>query len=354
MTRATRPCWRRLNIWSLPTWSSTPGEIPAADAKIDIYGNAPAARRVTLLINGRESVSLSLKSSAFVFKDVQLASGDNIIQVLSRDEKGNLAYSIAELVKFSGEQKARVQYTPGLDYQRGPRQTPVLAITFDAGGDAGYAPKVLEILRQRGIHTTIFVTGKFIEQNPEIVRQMVEDGHEIGNHTYDHPHLTTYETNFHHWTRPEVTREFLQNELLSTARLFKETTGSDMAHFWRAPFGEQNPEIRRWAEEVGFYHIDWCHDPNNTFDTLDWLTDESNKHYRTPEQIRTLVAGLENSGPDAANGAVMLMHLSTDRDQDYPDKVIAPAIDALSAKGFKLIKVSELFPALTGQQARKK
>jgi len=337
-----------------PNLELPPGEMPVERGKINLYGSAPAARRVSLLVNGRENQSFPLKSTSFAFREVPLAPGANIVQVLARDEKGNLAYSIAELVEYSGEEKARVHYTPGLNYQRGPRQMNGIALTFDAGGDAGYAAELLEILRERGIKATIFVTGQFIEQNPDLVRQIVEDGHELGNHTYSHPHLTTFETNMRQWTKPGVTREFVQNELLTTSRLFKETTASSMAHFWRAPYGEQNPEIRRWAEEVGFYHVDWCRDPKNSYDTLDWLTDESNKHYRTPEEIRTLLSGLEAAGPEAANGAIILMHLSTGREKDFPEKVLAPSLDALSAKGLKVLKVSQLFPGLVPRPADKK
>jgi peptidoglycan/xylan/chitin deacetylase (PgdA/CDA1 family) len=332
-----------------PNLELPPGEIPAANGRIDIYGRAPAAKKVTLLLAGREAASLSLQSPEFVFKAVQLGSGANIVQVMAADNKGNLAYSIAELVEYPGQEKAQVRYTPGLDYSRGSRSAPQMALTFDAGGDAGYASTVLEILRERGIKTTMFVTGQFIEQNPELVRQMVEDGHEVGNHTYSHPHLTTYETNSRQWTRPGMTREVLQKELQTTAKLFKETTAAQMSHFWRAPFGEQNPELRRWAEEVGYYHIDWSRDSNNSYDTLDWLSDTKNNYYRSPEQIRRTLLDLDRNAPQALNGAIVLMHISTDRGKDYPDKVIAPAIDGLATKGYKLVKVSALFPELAGK-----
>jgi len=331
-----------------PNLELPPGEISAANGKINIYGRAPAAKRVSLLLGGREVANLAMPSPDFVFKDVALGSGANIIQVLSKDDKGNMAYSIAELVEYPGREKASVRYTPGLDYSRGSRSVPELSLTFDAGGQAGYAAAVLEILRERKVKTTMFVTGQFIEQNPEVVRQMVEDGHEVGNHTYSHPHLTTFESNYHQWTMPGVSREILQKELLTAARLFKEVTASEMSHFWRAPYGEQNPELRRWAEEVGYYHIDWSRDSNNSYDTLDWLSDVKNNYYKSPEQIRRQLIDLDRNSPQALNGAIVLMHISTERGKDYPDKVIAPAIDALSTKGYKLVKVSQLFPGLVG------
>jgi len=329
-----------------PILELAPGAQKISGGKINLYGKAPGAEKLTLLINGREKETIRLNSMEFIFSQVQLIQGNNLIQLLAQDKDGNQAYSIAQLVNYSGQNQMQVFYTPGLDYIRGSRDKPFLALTFDAGGEASYAKRVLEILKERRIKTTIFLTGQFIEQYPNLVRQMVEDGHEIGNHTYSHPHLTTWEQNHRQWTKPEVTREFLQKELLTTAQLFQEVSGAEMAPLWRAPYGEHNWEIRRWAEEAGFYHINWSRDPGINYDTLDWLCDENAKHYRSPQEIRALLTELSTNKSHSANGAIILMHLSTERGKKFPDQVLAPALDALTANGYKIVTVSELFPAL--------
>ena len=332
-----------------PTLELPPGELKLEDGRIDIYGVALGAKKVSLLLNGRERLSLQLSGPEFVFRHIELAEGINLVQALSQDENGNQAYSIAQLIEYSERGPSRVAYTPGLDYTHGPRDFPGVSLTFDAGGQAGYAARMLEILRENGVKTTIFVTGQFIKDNPGLVRQMVEDGHEVGNHTYSHPHLTTWEQNSHHWTAPGVTKEFVQAELLNTAHLFQETTGAQMAPFWRAPYGEHNREIRRWAEEVGFYHIGWSRSPGRNYDTLDWLVDKRNKYYRSPEDIRAMLTELSRANSGDGNdgkGAIVLMHLSTERGDKFPDQVLAPALEAFSATGFKIAKISELLPGI--------
>ena len=333
-----------------PELELSPGKIPVEKGTIHLYGRAPGAKRVTLLINGREIKKLDLSAPEFVFRSVRLSRGANIIQLMAEDGNGQVIFSPAQMVKWKGRALAEVAYTAGLNYSRGSRLEPKIAITFDAGGEASYAKKVLDILREKGLRVTIFVTGRFIEAYPDIVRQMVEDGHEVANHTYSHPHLTTWEENRHHWTRPEVTREFLQRELLLTAQLFEQTTAKEMAPFWRAPYGEHNRQIRRWAEQVGFYHIDWTRERGKSYDTLDWLSDESSPYYRSPQKIREMLVNIDDGIFGKANGSIILMHLSTARGKNFPEEVLAPAIDALIAKGYEIVPVSSLFPGLVGEK----
>lgn len=334
-----------------PLLELVPGKLKVEQGRLDLYGRALGGKEVAVLINGREKKRILLSRPEFVFQGLELMEGINLIQVLAEDDKGNQAFSIAQMIEYSEQGSSRVAYTPGLDYTRGSRDFPALALTFDAGGSSGYAERVLEILREQGVKLTIFVTGQFIKEHPHLVRKMVEDGHEIGNHTYSHPHLTTYAQNSHQWTAPGVTREFVQAELLNTAKLFKETTGTQMAPFWRAPYGEHNYEIRRWAEEVGFYHIGWSYSSKRNYDTLDWLVERDNKYYRTSEEIREKLVQLarENAPETTANGAIVLMHLSTERESKFPDLVLEPALQAFSARGLKLVKVSELLPSLVGK-----
>jgi len=66
-----------------------------------------------------------------------------------------------------------------------------IVLSFDAGSTDRGAAEILDALRGRGIRTTVFLTGQFIRRYPELARQIASDGHEVGNHTFDHPHLTT-------------------------------------------------------------------------------------------------------------------------------------------------------------------
>jgi len=164
--------------------------------------------------------------------------------------------------------------------ERGNADRKKLALTFDAGSDDSNTREILKILNDQQLKCTLFLTGKFMEQNVDLVKEMIASGHEIANHTYDHPHLTTYEQNFQHQLSPEVNRDFLQHQLLKTDSVFYTISERHLTPYWRAPFGEYNGQILTWAAEAGYLHIHWT----GSFDTHDWVTDESSQLYRSPEE----------------------------------------------------------------------
>ena len=70
----------------------------------------------------------------------------------------------------------------------------VVALTFDAGSDRGFAAEILDTLAAHSIKASFGMTGKWAESNPDLVRRMIEEGHALINHTYDHPHMETLST----------------------------------------------------------------------------------------------------------------------------------------------------------------
>ncbi len=230
---------------------------------------------------------------------------------------------------------------------RGSIRTMEIALTFDGGEYAGQTEEILRILKTKGIKTTIFLTGKFMKRHPELVKKMLQDGHEIGNHTMNHPHLTTYATTFSHETIPEVTKEFLEKELKETERLFYRITGKKMAPLWRAPYGEINDEILGWAQELGYIHVGWTADykRRETLDTLDWVSDPSSPFYLTAEEIKERIL---NFGRDAQGlrGGIILMHLDTGRRKDRASDKLGDIIDTLKKKGYRFVKITELLKSI--------
>jgi peptidoglycan/xylan/chitin deacetylase (PgdA/CDA1 family) len=71
---------------------------------------------------------------------------------------------------------------------------PVLALTFDAGSDRGFAEEILDLLQERQVKATFGMTGRWAETNPDLVVRMISQGHALMNHTYDHPHMETLTT----------------------------------------------------------------------------------------------------------------------------------------------------------------
>lgn len=220
---------------------------------------------------------------------------------------------------------------------RGNRELREVSLTFDGGSSDNGAREILKILAEKKIVTTIFLTGQFIEKYPDLVLEILQAGHEIGNHTYNHPHLTTYEENHRHDTLPGVTREFVQHQLLQTDSLFFNLTGKHMISFWRAAYGEYNREILDWAAEAGFMHVGWT----NGFDTFDWVHDEASALFKNPEDVHRAIIKKDDE-KNSLNGAIVLMHLGTDRESGQMYTMLGGLIDDLVYRGFKPVSVTKL------------
>jgi len=211
-----------------------------------------------------------------------------------------------------------------------------IVVSFDAGSSDRGAEEILRALRERKIHTTIFLTGQFIEHYPDIAREIARDGHEVGNHTWDHPHLTTYATNGEQDTRPGVTEAFLRSELDRTRALFEKITGARMAPLWRAPYGEENARIRDWARSDGYSHVSWTHGHGANLDSLDWVSDPASPRYRTSERVVERLVSL------ARPGGIMLLHLGTDRKEDAVAPRVPELLDSLASRGYRFARASEI------------
>jgi len=219
------------------------------------------------------------------------------------------------------------------DLTRGPEDRPDILVSFDAGSSDRGASAILDALAERGIHTTIFLTGEFIRRYPDIARRVAADGHEVGNHTDTHPHLTTYASDGRQVTRLGVDRAFVAGELARTARLYREATGRAMAPLWRAPFGEHNAEIRRWAAEQGYWHVGWT-GGRSGLDGLDWVTDARSRAYQPADRL------LARLVTHAENGGIVLLHLGSDREEPVSSR-IGLLFDGLKARGFRFVRASE-------------
>lgn len=219
----------------------------------------------------------------------------------------------------------------GMNLLRGPQGQQRMCITFDGGSTAEVASEVLDVLKARNIQTTFFVTGQFIRKFPEIVRRMHFEDHEIGNHTMNHPHFAPNGVR-----DPRLTRERFQRELLDADEELLRLLGRHMDPFWRAPYGEQTLELRKWAEEVGYRHVGW----SEGADTLDWATAKERKLYRSGNAILDrLYQRMHKSDGD---GLIVLMHLGSARPEaDRPARVLGPFLDRAQQEGWRFVKISE-------------
>lgn len=134
--------------------------------------------------------------------------------------------------------------------RRGPH-SPYVSLTFDDGPNPTFTPQILDILKEKETKATFFVVGKHVEKYPEIAKRIVEEGHELGNHTYSHRDLVP------------STRELVLKEVGRADEVIKKVTGAESKLF-RPPRGIFSQAVRKLLCEEGWRIILW------TVSTTDW------------------------------------------------------------------------------------
>ena len=305
---------------------------------VDIRGQAADSLIISLRVNGVMTHAVLPKNGEFVFHDIELKIGENEILVYAMDTNGD----VTVLQKLTTDYGSRRLVYMSRNITRGSSTRKQIALTFDGGSGNGATNDILDILKAKNIKCTMFLTGGFIRRFPGETKRIVAEGHEVGNHTWSHPHLTTYAENYRHDTLPTATRKMLQHELVATAALFKKTTKTKMAPYWRAPFGEHNGDIRRWAAEIGYLQIGWTQGHDGSMDSMDWVADTTSALYKSSQQVLHNLLHFGDSTSVKANGSIILMHLDTQRQNDPVHRIIPAFIDSMQARGYEFVTVSQI------------
>jgi hypothetical protein len=179
----------------------------------DVEGETEENRVVSLSANGKLIAATVAKGRKFSFKKIKASPGQNHFVVRSMDEFGS-SILLEEIKFFYG---TPTYETLARDFVRGSIEENKIALTFDGGYLDNAASEILDILKQENIKATLFLTGIFIRKYPDLVKQMVAEGHTIGNHTWTHPHLTSFAQDRKHNTLNNVKQELVQEELLRTS-----------------------------------------------------------------------------------------------------------------------------------------
>ena len=307
---------------------------------ITVQGKAEKGRIISLLKNN-DIVDVKLvKTGTFEFKNVKLLRGVNKLDIRAISSDG----------KISNLETITLTYAPpsvsylASDFNRGPLDKKAVAFTFDAGAEDNAAGDILRTLQQYNIKATFFLTGRFIKKYPKTVLKIVKSGHEVGNHTLTHPHLTTFATNRRHDTLSEITKKRIRLELSVTDSLFFNLTGRHMARIWRAPYGEFNHQILLWAAQAGYRHVGWTRGRGwkYTLDTMDWVEDKNSAIYHTANEICEKVINFGKGTKYGASGIIILMHLGTNRKDDFPHKELGKMIKGLSDRGYTPVTITQL------------
>ncbi len=209
--------------------------------------------------------------------------------------------------KFRGDEgmKETVIWQSETENDKGPGEEggKKVALTFDDGPHPVYTPMLLEGLKKRGVKVTFFLMGSAVENYPDIVKEIADDGHLIGNHT------------LHHVGLENADAALIRSEVVSANELIEEVTG-ESPQFIRPPFGQCNDGIE---SDTGMICVLW------SIDSQDWCTKDASKVVR-----RVL--------PNVRDNSIILMH------DQYKTSVQAAftIIDELQKEGYEFVTVDEI------------
>ncbi|OXM84409.1 polysaccharide deacetylase [Paenibacillus rigui] len=214
------------------------------------------------------------------------------------------AHTGEEAVHSSYNLKEHVTYS-------GSRSRKQVALTFDDGPDAKYTQQIIDILRKENVKATFFVTGEHAEAHPDMMKRIVNGGHEIGNHSWDHTNLTTL-------TDPQ-----LADEIDKTDAVIQQFTGHP-SNLLRPPYGALSKQVADYAEKS---HRIVCW----SVDTRDWEGISADRI-------------LENVKKEVKPGAIILQHSAGGKKGNLSNTVAAlpHLIQYLKEHGYQFATVSEL------------
>jgi peptidoglycan/xylan/chitin deacetylase (PgdA/CDA1 family) len=299
---------------------------------ISLTGRTTPNSIIAVKRGGKYLSSYIATTDTFILRDLPLVYGKNHLTVWAIGADGRIILIDSVTVNYASGQfsmLAQPVYRVQTDYKQ-------IALTFDAGSAANGADSIIRILQDFEIYATIFLTGQFIKRFPKLVLQLDAQGHELANHSLTHPHLTTWAEHGNHNTLPDVNRGFLHKQLQGTDSLYFNLTGKRINKFWRAPYGEYNSEILRWAAEIGYRHIGW----SPGCDTFDWVADTTSALYRTPQALYDHLMYLEEQ--NKLVGAILLMHLNSNRELNHAYTILPRLITDLQKKGYEFVPISTL------------
>ena len=125
-----------------------------------------------------------------------------------------------------------------------PRGSRQMALTYDDGPNDPHTLRLLEVLARHDTRATFFLIGRYVQQHPEIVREIVKAGHVVGNHTFTHPLLIFK-------SAAEI------NEEISWCRAALQDAIGQHSNLFRPPFGGRRPAVLRVARELGLEPVMW-------------------------------------------------------------------------------------------------
>ena len=170
-----------------------------------------------------------------------------------------------------------------------------LYLTFDCGYENGNTEAIMDALKKHGVSATFFVVGHFLESAPDMVKRMVEEGHNVGNHTYHHPDMSKISD-----------QASFQKEMDAVADLYKEIIGEDMPLYYRPPQGKYSRQNLQMAKDMGYKTFFW------SLAYVDWNVDDQPSHQEAFDKLLSRVHP----------GAVVLLHNTSKTNGEILDELL--------------------------------
>lgn len=178
----------------------------------------------------------------------------------------------------------------------------VVYLTFDAGYDNGNIPKILDILQEKQVYATFFLTGDFLVREEGLTKMIDSYGHIIGNHSWSHKHLST------------LSKDGIKEEVVKFEDKYKELFGKDTYKFFRPPAGDFNRESLMYLKELGYKTFFW------SIAYKDWVNGEKTENPK------------EHIMKNIHNGAIILLHSVSDANVEHLGEII----DSIRAEGYEI------------------
>ena len=182
--------------------------------------------------------------------------------------------------------------------------TPTVYLTFDCGYEyENLTAKILDVLKERNIKATFFVTMHYCKSQPQLVQRMIDEGHIVGNHSNTHPNM------------PTISIDSMVYEITSLHEYVKTNFGYEMT-FFRPPSGNYSPQVLAVAQTLGYKTLFW------SFAYRDW---ETNNQPDSEEGFYTISSC-------AHNGCIYLLHTVSSTNATILNNVI----DDLLNRGYSI------------------
>ena len=166
-------------------------------------------------------------------------------------------------------------------------------LTFDEGYEAGYTPKILDVLKENNVTATFFITAHYLNTQPNLVQRMIDEGHIVGNHTVNHKSM------------PDLTDEQVESEIMNLHKTVYQKFNYEMKYI-RPPRGEFSERTLKITKSLGYTTVMW----SLAYD--DWDENKQNREEYAKQKI------IDNIHP----GAIILLHANSKDNSNVLDSCI--------------------------------